>query len=503
MKYRLRSPRFLAVIICCLFFAPASSAQTFRDIIEFNESNGTAPATPVQGLDGNLYGTTSAGGNTFGVGDGTIYKLTPGGTLTTIYNFCDHSECNDGQEPFAGLVLGPDGNFYGTGQLGGKIPCVPNLYPLGCGTVFKVTPGGAFTVLHKFSFTDGDVPSAPLALGRDGNFYGTTFDGGPTDSSVTCDGSCGTIFRITPGGDFTSLYSFCTRNPSCPDGFQPQPLMLADDGNFYGTTTFGGNLDCNAPNGCGTIFRLTPSGSFTTIYTFNQRPGGDSPNGPLLQGADGKLYGTTIEGGSGCFGGCGTIFSISLGGQFATVYDFDGTEGGIPYSPLIQGTDGNFYGTTAEGGNSTCTFGCGTIFQLTPGGNFTNLHDFANTDGAYPYTGLLQATNGAFYGATKGGGNLDCNSPDGCGTLYAVSTGLHRFVGFVQNYGAAGSEVIILGQDFMGATAVSFNGTPASFTIESGTWLTATVPAGAISGTVTVTTPNGTFASNTNFQVLP
>jgi uncharacterized repeat protein (TIGR03803 family) len=487
-------------------FTIAASAQTFRDVVDFSQTNGSDPATPVQGLDGNLYGTTGAGGNTAGVGYGTIYKLAPGGTLTTIYNFCDHTQCVDGREPFAGLVLAPDGNFYGTAQLGGKIPCVPNLYPLGCGTVFRVTPSGELTVLHKFSFTDGDVPSAPLALGRDGSLYGTTFDGGPNDSNVTCDGSCGTIFKITPDGTFTSLYYFCQRNQNCPDGFLPQPLVLANDGNFYGTTEFGGNPDCDAPNGCGTIFRLTPSGSLTTIYTFNQQSDGDAPWGGLLQGSDGNLYGTTIEGGSGCAGGCGTIFRISLEGQFSTLYSFQsftGPDGALLYGSLIEGTDGNFYGTTAEGGNPACPPGCGTIFNISSEGDLTNLLDFDNSDGAYPYTGLLQATNGVFYGTTKGGGDLSCDESDGCGTLYALSMGLRPFVNFVQNYGQAGSEVIILGQAFTGTTAVSFNSAAAGFTVKSGTWLTATVPDGATSGFVTVTTPKGTFTSSTSFQVLP
>src|ERR1019366_8199890 len=227
----------------------------------------------------------------------TVFKVTPGATPTTLYNFCALTNCADGAIPI-GFVLGTDGNFYGTTAFGGN--------GSGSGTVFKLTPGGALTTLYNFcsqpNCVDGSLPDATVIQGADGNFYGTTEGGGAFD---------GTFFRITPGGALTTLYSFCSQ-PHCVDGFAPQsPLVQAADGNFYGETPEGG-----AYNG-GTVFKITPSGKLTTLYSFCAQPNctdGGGPNG-LVLGTDRNFYGTTSGGGASdsCGGGCGTVFGLSVG----------------------------------------------------------------------------------------------------------------------------------------------------------------------------------------------
>jgi uncharacterized repeat protein (TIGR03803 family) len=498
-------PRLICAILLfsCLFFAIPSSAQTFKNLVNFSQTNGLSPHSAlVQGFDGNLYGTTAAGGNTADLGDGTIFRIRSSGGLSTIYSFCQETGCPYGRDPYAGLALGPDGNLYGTNQFGGNLSC-PD-YPDGCGTVFKTSETGAVTLLRQFDFSDGQIPNAPLALGRDGSFYGSTPVGGPTNGNITCDGSCGTLFKITSDGTFTSLYDFCVQNTNCPDGFSPNPPVLASDGNFYGTTLFGGNLDCNAPNGCGTVYKLSPSGSVSTLYTFGPTgsiTNGYAPSGPLTQGSDGNLYGTTILGGTStnCAGGCGTVFKLSLTGQLTTLHSFQESDGATLYGGVIQATDGNFYGTTYRGG----TGNYGTIFGITPSGTFTSLHSFDSTDGTAPIVGLFQATNGTLYGTTEVGGDLSCNEPNGCGTVFSISVGLGPFVSFVQRSGRVGAETIILGQGLASTGAVSFNGVPATIVTKSNNTLSVTIPEGATSGFVTVTTPTVTLTSNTKFIVLP
>jgi len=240
---------------------------------------------------------------------------------------------------------------------------------------------------------------------------------------------------------------------------------------------------------------------------------GEYPYDALIQAADGSLYGTTIYGGSGsyCGGDCaGTIFKISSHGVLTTLYSFcnqpNCADGGLPYANLIQTTDANFYGTTIYGGKfNACGGGssCGTVFQINDQGELTTVHSFANTDGAAPYGGLLQATSGILYGTTALGGNLACNAPNGCGTVFSLDMGLGPFVAFVRGSGKVGQTGGILGQDFTGTSSVALNGVPATFKVVSDTYITATVPLGATSGYVTVTTPSGTLTSNKPFIVVP
>ncbi len=223
---------------------------------------------------------------------------------------------------------------------------------------------------------------------------------------------------------------------------------------------------------------------------------GTYPDAGLIQAADGNLYGTAAYGGGGIctqrpihHSGCGTIFKITLGGKLTTLHHFDST-GFWPGGALVQATDANFYGTTEYGGASDY----GTIFMFTPEGTLTTLHSFDYyTDGAWPPGGLLQATDGTFYGVTEGGS----------GTLFSLDMGLGPFVSFVHNPAKVGGSFGVLGQGLTGTTGVSLNGTLATFTVKSDTLILATVPAGATTGYVTVTTPSGTLTSNVPFHVMP
>jgi uncharacterized repeat protein (TIGR03803 family) len=323
-------------------------------------------------------------------------------TLTTLYAF---SISSDGAYPYAGLVQATDGNFYGTTEQGGS-----GCYPWGCGTVFKITPAGTLTTLHRFDVTDGAFPYAGLVQATDGNFYGTTFQGG--GASGNCgDFGCGTVFKITAGGTLTTLHSFCTQT-NCPDGAKPHAgLVQATDGNFYGTTSGGGASGNCGDYGCGTVFKITAGGTLTTLHSFCTQtncPDGAEPYAGLVQATEGNFYGTTQYGGtSGNCGGynCGTVFKITAGGTLTTLHSFEGTDGAVPLATLVQATDGNFYGTTLYGGTSgNCGADrCGTIFKITPAGTLTMLHSFDDTDGSAPYGALIQATDGNFYGTTEGG----------------------------------------------------------------------------------------------------
>ena len=437
----------------------------------------------VQGSDGNVYGTNPAGG-IYGVG-GAAFKITPGDKKQMIYSFCAEPNCADGSSPFAGLVLANDRDFYGTTEQGGAY---------NFGTIYKITSGGTLTTLYSFcaqpGCPDGSFPDAPLVQATDGNFYGPTGSGGRLNK--------GTIFKITSGGTLTTLYSFCAQ-PGCPDGSGPVAgLVQAADGNFYGTTTGGGNGTFD-----GTVFEITSTGSLTTVYKFCTQPNcadGNYPFAGLTEATDGNFYGTTSRGGAN---GYGTVFKVTSIGTLTTLYSFcvqsACSENGIfPTAGLVQATDGNFYGTTSDGGNGTPA---GTLFKITPDGTLTTLHGFCSqtqcADGSTPYGGLMQDTNGTFYGATSSGGTHDI------GTVFSLSVGLGPFVETLTNVGKVGQVVEILGQGFNGATSVTFNGTPANFRVRSDTSLEATVPTGATNGFVTVMATSGTLNSNKPFRVIP
>jgi len=467
---------------------PGSGTLTFKTIFTFNNPFGGPSAALVQGTDGNLYGTTAAGGAEY---EGTVFRITPQGQLATLYTFAFDGV--DGSDPLAPLILGTDGNFYGTTYLGGANHNI--CQGATCGTVFKVTPDGELTTLYSFcsqaGCADGVGPSG-LVQGTNGNFYGTTSLG----ASTSCTDGCGTVFKITPSGVLTTLYEFTVTGGWSPSSLAG--LVEGTDGNFYGTTGEGGTGTGRACyGGCGTVFKITPQGVLTTLHNFTGTGAeGYGPGGTLIQGADGDFYGTTGLGGSSktCgYYGCGTVFKVTPEGAFATLAGLNEAIASEPRDGLVQARDGNFYGTGDFGG--ACN--CGAVFEVTPEGALIQLHSFNNSSGGYfPSEGLLQATNGGFYGDTF-------YSTPGYGAVFALSTGLGPFVSSVPTRGKAGIPVKILGNALTGATGVTFNGVAAAFTVESSTYITTTVPEGATTGPIEVTLPSGTLSSNVPFRVLP
>lgn len=325
------------------------------------------------------------------------------GTETVLYHF--GSTPNDGYTPSGPLVQGKDGALYGLTSNGGDHG--------GGGVVFKITLGGTYTVLHSFGGTpdDGIVPMGGLTEATDGNFYGVTASGGANHCiQIPQDGgNCGTIFRITPSGSTSILYSFGT---SISDGVTPiASLVQANDGNLYGTTVNGGANACTTSNGthnCGTLFKTTLSGVTTILYSFGRSiSDAIAPQGALIQATDGALYGTSASGGGGSCGGffgCGTVFKITLAGELSIVHAFAvaSKEGGYgPSQYLLQARDGNFYGTTGSGGTNLSDLN-GTAFKLTTAGVLTTLYSFGplNSRASNPTGGLVEASDGALYGVT-------------------------------------------------------------------------------------------------------
>src|ERR1039458_6864923 len=318
--------------------------------------------------------------------------------LTVETNLCSLGNSPaDGNEPAGGLVQANDGNFYGTTEYGGTSP---NCGSFGCGTIFRVSPSGTYTNLRSFDgySTDGAAPLATLVFGTDGNLYGTASQGGVY--------GYGTVFRLSLNGNYTNLYSF---GSTSIDGASPEAgLGQGIGGSFYGTTYAGGTNQVPS-GGRGTVFRISSSGVYTSLYSFAGAPkDGSYPQSGLVQGSDGNLYGTTDLGGSSanCADGCGTVFRISPSGIYTNLHNFTGyptTDGSAPIAGLVQGSDGNFYGTAASGG----TNGYGTLFRFSPSGTYTTLYSFAGApDGAGP-GGLVQASDGNFYGTAGSGGTFD------------------------------------------------------------------------------------------------
>jgi uncharacterized repeat protein (TIGR03803 family) len=471
----------------------ASPATTiFKTLVKFDLTNGADPSDRlVQSIDGNFYGTTFDGGSDTsgcgGVGCGTVFRITPKGKLETLYSFCSQATCADGAQPVGGLVQAIDGNFYGTTEIGGTN---------GYGTIFKITSRGQLTTLHSFNPTNnGFYPYAALVQGTDGNFYGTTAGQQGQNSNCSND-ACGTVFKITPSGKLTTLHRF-----NFTDGaFPTAALLQGTDGNFYGTTNKGGRN--GSPYCCGTVFEISPAGKLTTLHRFCSKADctdGLTPYAALVQVANGNFYGTTVGGGLYDWG---TVFRITPSGKLTTLYSFcsrtNCADGQGPAAGLVQATDGNFYGTTFEGG----AYGRGTLFKITPSGKLTILHSFDSTDGATPIEALVQGTDGNFYGTTSAGGDKVSHCSDGgCGTVFSLSVGLGRFVETLPTSGKVGTAVKILGTDLTGATSVKFNGKAAAFKVVSASLITTTIPTGATTGTVDVTTPKGTLKSNIVFRV--
>jgi len=474
-KSCLKLMALLAILSLALALAEADEAgkhvatnANVRLTVLYNfgtESDLIYPAGPIvaQGRDGSFYTNTVYGGT---YNDGVVFKIAPNGTPTVI------GELNTNYGA-TGLSLGADGNFYGTTSYGGLAG--------GYGTIFKVSANGKMTTLYEFSGQGEDgYPMAPPIQANDGNFYGT--------ARGDLNGNGAEVYKMTPAGVEKPLFTFVRKQGAAP----ADPLLQATDGNFYGTTGGGGASGRCGDYGCGTVFRVTPNGTFTQLHSFLVKDfDGYYPYAPVTEGSDGNLYGTVTRGGQY---GYGIVYRINrTGNKYTILHSFNITDGEAPFTGLVQATDGNLYGTTMGGGASNV----GTIFRITSGGQFSVIYSFDPTTGKYPSAGLLQNTNGKLYGFAGEGGTYNY------GTFFSVDINAQPFVSLVTSAGKVGKSVGTLGQGFTGTTSVSFHGKAAKFNVKSDTFLTAIVPNRATTGYVTVTTPNGDLKSNRRFRVIP
>lgn len=453
---KLQGCRFLLILWTLALATSLANAQTYTDLHDFNETDGCcalAPSMLAQGQDGDLYGATTSGGIHF---YGNIFKITTSGTITSLHDF----DLTHGGGPQGGLSLGTDGNFYGATYQGGK----------GFGTVFKITPSGTFTELYDFTnTTDGAYPRVPPVQAPDGNLYGTTNNG-----------TIAVLYKITTTGTFTVLVTLAAQSYS--------PLLLAADGNLYGTTLYGGTF-----NG-GTVFQYSLSTkTLKTIFNFKTE---FSPWGPLMQGVDGAFYGTTSAGGTGSGG---AVYKVTTAGAYTVLTNFvsgSTTTGATPFSGLVQGSDKFLYGVTSSGGANKQ----GTLFKIsTTGTGLTILHSFDTTTGDTPLSTPFLHTNGTIYGMTSHGG---VHVSDG--VLYSMNVGLKPFVAPVVLHSAkANATVELLGQGFNTATGVTFGTGAGTLTVSNDTFATAKVTTGATTGVITVKEPGGNLTTLKTFKITP
>ena len=374
-------------LAACLAMAPTlCQAGSVTQLYAFKGgADGGWPTSPLIHLDGKFFGTTHIGG---AQASGTIFTVQPDGHHVALYSFAGGT---DGAGPYGGLVA-LNGVLYGTTQAGGGTGCGGG----GCGTIYAITPQGHYTQLYAFQgAADGYLPNATLVV-QTGLLYGTTRDGGANNGGVA--------FSVSLQGTETTLHAFRGK----PDGAAPNDL-ITDGTTLYGTTAFGGK-GCGS-SGCGTLFTMDPQGNETILYAFS----GDDGSGPMgrLLNSKGRLYGTTIFGGAGY----GTVFSVSRSGKQRLLHVFDDTDGSTPYAGLTD-LDGTLYGTTSGGGTGG---GAGTIFSITPQGDFSTLYDFQEDSGGDSPVAELLAYHGRLYGTTSfgGKGRRRCESLY-CGTVFAV-----------------------------------------------------------------------------------
>ncbi len=406
-------------LVAAAFAAKPMPPQTFTTLYSFSGSDGAGPQGGMAfDADGNLYGTTYSGGNMHCsdgnyIGCGVVFKLDTAGHETVLHVFKRNP---DGARP-GGLIGDAAGNFYGTTYGGG----------LDVGTVFKVDAAGHETVLFRFrGGAGGAYPNGALTLDPEGNLYGTTASGGTDGCGGEANG-CGVVFKLDKNNKETVLLSF----PIDTDGYVPSGNLIRDaEGNLYGTTGAGGEIPCgNYGYGCGVVFKLNKAGKETLLHTFTGGADGTAPSG-LTRDAAGNLYGTTIYGGTATgpceinptAAGCGTIFKLDPSGHKTLLYSFQGRQGGAsPTAILIRDAHGNLYGVTNSGGIGTVCggtiVGCGVVFKVDTSGHETVLHDFTGgADGGEP-TDLMNDGKGNLYGSTYEGGTASCL----CGTAFKIT----------------------------------------------------------------------------------
>jgi len=410
----------LTGIIVCLLMLLVSAASAKENIL-YSFQGGADGSSPHAGLThdrlGNLYGTTSKGGEgmCFGLGCGTVFMLTRGDnntwTKSTIHTFNDGI---GGGVPVGTLAIDPKGNLYGVTEQGGTGPC-DSVLGAGCGVIYRLSPNGdgtfGFKVLYSFSqpgtVDDGSYPNAGVVIGRDGSLYGTTEFGG----SFVCD--CGIVYRLTAnGGQWreTVLYSFVGISQGGSDVSFPSDTVTIDSGgNIFGTGSGGGDVLCN--DGCGGVYVLVPQGGAYqehVLHIFEGGNDGAAPQGEVTLDASGNIFGTTGAGGGGthCDQGCGIVFELEKTGdqfQYKIIYRFDGINGAEPFSALLL-DNSEIFGTTAAGG----TAAEGTAFRLSQvSGTWkeTALYNFGRgSDGTVPFAPLIGNSRVGFFGTTAGGG---------------------------------------------------------------------------------------------------
>ena len=452
-------------LLTLLFLVTAATvpAQAQTPVVLYNFVNGSSDAAGpmgniVQGRDGHMYGVGASIGRGAN-GTGAIYKISPTGAESVFFNFpATFHGC------ISGLTLGSDGNFYGT--------CSDNS-ATGLGSLYRLTSAGVFTDMHDFA-SGQQAGSFPPIQAADGNYYGVVSTG---------------VYKMTPAGVFTTIHTFVS-----PDVQPLSNLFQASDGNLYATITL-----CVLSGNRGCVYKVSTGGTYKNIYGFAD-PTGSSPCTGVIQGKDGKLYGATD------FGrplNDGNIYKVTTAGVNTGLHDFNSVTDGVcnpgsfPVVNLLQVTDGSFYGINYGGGGGNT----GSIYKLTSA-NVFSVFLFPNTgaSGSQPYSTLLQNTNGLVYGTTSSGG---ANS---VGNFFGVATGDVPFVNLepTEKTGNVGASVGMFGQGFSSASVVKFGGVAAkSKTLTGTTYLTAVVPAGAHTGTVTVTTGTTTLTSPQTYKVKP
>jgi uncharacterized repeat protein (TIGR03803 family) len=534
MSRILSHSRFFVIVVAMIMAPSASRAQTFTDLFDFDGTNhgccSSYPGVLAQGRDGNLYGTSLSGGAN---GRGNVFKAALDGTITVLHDF----NVTDGSGPQGGISLGTDGNFYGTTAGGGTHSA---------GTIFKITPGGTHTVLYNFTNgTEGGFPhnapvtgndgklygvtvtgskstiyrittagvftplivlgvesNGPLTLANDGKFYGVTVLGGTSNR--------GSIFSVTTGGVLKTLVSFNDPTGALPYG----PILQATDGNFYGTASTGGSLSS------GVVYKMTPAGVYTVLHNFdtNTRANGINPMTGMVQGSDGFLYGVTAGGGTALGG---TIFKIKTDGTlFSVVHSFDVTHGSSPYSLPTLHTNGKIYGLTNSGG----AHNDGVLYSLDAALTSFVRPVAINSARVGAGVGILgqnlstatQVLFGTGPGTITPSGNSFITAKPAAGATTGIITVkepggnqlspqkfkiLPTITSFTPITGPVGTQVVITGMSYSQTTAVKFGTKVATFTINSNTQITATVPAGAVTGKISITTQGGTVSSATDFTV--
>lgn len=425
--------QYLAIAVSGLLFGLIPSIGNAADPVKVIYSfkggkDGAVPVGPLVDIGGTLYGTTSEGGGTGcgGVGCGTVFAIGPSGGERIIYRF--KGSPDDGATPVAGLT-NVGGTLYGTTFDGGANKCGS----LHCGTVFSIGVNGGEKMLYSFKGgKDGAWPESDLIqISGSTSLYGTTHVGGGAAGCLNST-TCGTFYSVSPSGAENVLYVF--GGPKAKDAGNPSGSLIEIAGRIYGTAEAGGHANCEASSkdgaGCGVVFSMTTGGGEKVLHEFKSGFDGDQPLEGVTEVA-GELFGTTFQGGAGstCFGGCGTLYSMSAGGNTTTLHPFglSDKEGLFP-SGLIFFSN-NLYGVTFGGGSHGCpnTSGCGTAYSASLGGNITILHNFGSGKGdPQEAQSRLIALSHKLYGVShRGGTGTNCSKgpsgSTGCGTVYQLT----------------------------------------------------------------------------------